>query len=212
MNTLIRILIADDDQLIREGLQAVLARQADIRVVAAVTNGREALEHCLGSSVDVALLDAKMPVMDGPTACAEIVERTDVRCCILSTFDDPDLVDRAVRAGASGYLLKGAAGEEIAQSLHLIAGGHTVFQSSVFAGIRPGSPASRRVADLSDLTEREQEIVRAVAEGLSNREISQRLYLSEGTVKNYISSILAKLGLKQRTQIAVYYLDPDSGR
>jgi DNA-binding NarL/FixJ family response regulator len=193
-------------------MQAVLARQTDISVVAAVTNGREALEHCLSSSVHVALLDAKMPIMDGPTACAEITERTDVRCCILSTFDDPDLVHRAVRSGASGYLLKGAAGEEIAQSLRLIAGGHTVFESSVFAGIRPGAPGSRRVADLGGLTEREQEVVRAIAEGLSNRQVSQRLCLSEGTVKNYISSILAKLGLKQRTQIAVYYLDPDSGR
>lgn len=205
MSQSIRVLIADDDELVREGLRSLLSRQTDIQVVAAVRNGREALEHCMAGHVDVALLDARMPLVDGPQACDEITRRTGVRCCILSTFEDPDLVDRAVRAGSSGYLLKGASSEEIARSIRLIRDGNTVFTSSIFETVR-GS--SRTTADLSGLSQREQEIVREVARGLSNREISEALHLSEGTVKNYISGILAKLGLKQRTQIAVYYLSP----
>lgn len=199
----IRVLIADDDELIREGLRSILARREELRIVATVSNGQEAVEHCAAGHVDVALLDARMPVTDGPDACAKITARSQARCCILSTFDDPDLVRRAVSSGASGYLLKGAGGDEITQAIVLIDQGNTVFKSSVFAALRE---TPRETADLSALTEREREIVRAVALGLSNREISEELFLSEGTVKNYISSILDKLGLKARTQIVAYYL------
>jgi DNA-binding NarL/FixJ family response regulator len=198
----IRVLIADDDPLVREGLQVILGKDEEFTIVGVVTNGREAIERCRAREIDVLLIDARMPVVDGPTACETIADETNTKCCILSTFRDEDLVSRSVRAGAMGYLLKGAGGEEIKQAIRLIHAGNSVFQASVFDSIRTG----RTEPDLSMLTEREREIVRAVARGLSNREIADELYLSEGTVKNYLSSVLSKLGLSQRTQIAVYYL------
>lgn len=206
----LRILLADDDPLVREGLTVILSRDPGFQVVASVCNGADAVARCVSGQVDIALLDAKMPVMDGPAACERISGETETRCCILSTFEDAGLIERAVRAGARGYLLKGAGGEEIKQAIRLIAAGNAVFESGVFSTIR-GAPA-REPPDLSMLSEREREIVEAVARGQSNREISEALYLSEGTVKNYISSILAKLSLRQRTQIAVYYLGPGSSQ
>jgi DNA-binding NarL/FixJ family response regulator len=199
----IRVLIADDDPLVREGLQVILNRDPDFTVVAVVGDGREAIERCRNREIDIALLDARMPVTDGPTACESISMDPAVRCCILSTFRDEELVSRCIGAGAKGYLLKGAGGDEIKQALRLIHAGNSVFQSSVMDSVRQGG---RHEPDLSMLTEREREVVAAVARGLSNKEISQELFLSEGTVKNYLSSILSKLDLKQRTQIAVYYL------
>jgi DNA-binding NarL/FixJ family response regulator len=207
MGSTIRVLIADDDQLIREGLTSILSQADDLKVVAVTADGREAIEQCVGGTVDVALLDARMPVVDGPAACARITAETDTRVCILSTFDDHDLVERAVAAGASGYLLKGVAGDEVRQAVRLVAGGHSVFKSSVFQSMRD-SP-HEVAGDLTMLTEREREIAQAITRGMSNREISETLHLSEGTVKNYISSILSKLGLAQRTQIAIYCLRPD---
>jgi DNA-binding NarL/FixJ family response regulator len=199
----IRVLIADDDPLVREGLQVILDRDPDFSVVAVAGDGREAIERCESREIDIALLDARMPVIDGPSACEAITRDYAVRCCILSTFRDEELVSRSIHAGAKGYLLKGAGGDEIKQALRLIRSGNSVFQSSVFDSVRQGG---RYKPDLSMLTEREREVVGAVARGLSNKEISEELFLSEGTVKNYLSSILSKLDLRQRTQIAVYYL------
>lgn len=201
----IRVLIADDDELVREGLRAVLAYDERLKLVAVVSNGRDAVEHCLHGTVDVALLDARMPILDGPDACARITTDSRTRVCILSTFDDADLVSRAIASGASGYLLKGIGGEELRETIRLLHRGHTIFRSSVFQSFR----ATRVRGDLSMLSEREAEIARQIARGLSNRDIAARLHLSEGTVKNYISSALSKLGLTQRTQIAVYCLGPE---
>jgi len=200
----IRLLIGDDDPLIREALEIIFGRDEDITLLASVTNGRDAVSACLSHRVDVALLDIRMPVLGGIEAAAEITAGSSCRVLLLSTFNDDELIRSALKAGASGYLLKGCSKEEIRNAVRLVAGGHTVFQNDVFASIRDNSrPAP---GDISFLTEREQSLVRLVADGYSNKQAAEALFLSEGTIKNYISVILDKLGLKQRTQIAIYYM------
>ncbi|MBN2048967.1 MAG: response regulator transcription factor [Spirochaetales bacterium] len=200
----IRVLIGDDDPLIREALAVIFGKDEDFKLVALVDNGAEAVKHCRSSQVDVALLDIRMPVVSGIDAAADITSSTGCRVLLLSTFKDDELVQGALAGGASGYLLKGCEGREIKEAVRLVHAGHTVFQKDVFSTIREGSRSPR--GDISFLTEREQEIIKLVAEGYSNKQAAEALSLTEGTVKNYISSMLDKLGLNQRTQIAVYYV------
>jgi DNA-binding NarL/FixJ family response regulator len=145
-----------------------------------------------------------MPGMTGIEAAARIVPASSCRVLLLSTFKDGELARGALSSGASGYLLKGSGGEEIKEAIKLVASGHSVFRDEVFAAMREEAAQAR--GDLSFLSARERDIARLVASGNSNREIAAALFLQEGTVKNYISLILDKLGLKQRTQIAVYYM------
>jgi len=199
----IRVYIADDDPLIREALQIILQSDDRFKVIGQGCNGQEALEACLSSQVDVALLDIRMPILNGIEATEKITSQSKTSVLLLSTFNEKNLVQQAMDAGASGYLLKGVSREEIRESVMLAHKGHRIFQQEVFSTLEQNQRAS---GDLGDLSEREQEIALAVSKGLSNRQISERLFLSEGTVKNYITSILEKLNLKQRTQIAVYCL------
>jgi DNA-binding NarL/FixJ family response regulator len=200
----IRILIGDDDPLIREALEIIFGRDRDFELAASVGDGREAVRLCLSSAVDIALLDIRMPILNGIDAAAEITAKSRCKVLILSTFKDEELVRGALKSGASGYLLKGCGGNEIKEAVRLVHGGHTVFQDDVFAAIREGSKQAR--GDVSFLSEREKTLVKLVAEGYSNKQAAEALFLSEGTVKNYISIILDKLGLRQRTQIAIYYV------
>lgn len=198
----IRIVIADDDSLVREALGIIFGHDPDFELVACAANGEEALKACLSSRVDVALLDIKMPGMGGIEAAARIAAAGGCRVLLLSTFNDPSLSRRALESGAAGYLLKGRGSAEIKEAVRMAHAGHAVFRDEVFASIRGAGLAAR--GDLSALSDREREIALLVADGYSNREAAGRLGLSEGTVKNYVSSILDKLGLRQRTQIAVY--------
>ncbi|HAP43446.1 MAG: hypothetical protein A2087_01995 [Spirochaetes bacterium GWD1_61_31] len=200
----IRILIGDDDPLIREALEIILGKDSDFALVATVNNGLDAVRQCQAAMVDVALLDIRMPAMNGLQAAAAITAAGRCKVLLLSTFKDEAFVRGALASGASGYLLKGCGGDEIKQAVRLVHSGHTVFQDDVFATIRASARSSP--GDISFLSEREQSLVRLVAEGYSNKQAADSLYLSEGTVKNYISAILDKLGLKQRTQIAVYFV------
>lgn len=200
----IRVLIADDDPLIREALEIILAKDPDFRLAAVVSNGQEAIEMCRSRRIDAAVLDIRMPVKDGVQAAEVICAETKTKVLILTTFGDERLVREAVAKGASGYILKGTGGDEIKNAVRMIAKGHTVFQDEVFHTMQ--AAADKVKADLAGCTEREQDVIRLISEGLSNKEISERLFLSEGTVKNHITAILTKLDLKQRTQIAVYYL------
>jgi DNA-binding NarL/FixJ family response regulator len=198
----IRILIGDDDPLIREALGLIFGKDPGFQVVAAVADGQQAVEACLAAAVDVALLDIRMPRLDGIRAAARITAESGCKVLLLSTFNEDELVRGALASGASGYLLKGCGVDEIKEAVRLVHSGHAVFKDEVFASVRARPEIA--AGDLSALSLREREIAKLVADGYSNREAADALGLSEGTVKNHVSSILDKLGLRQRTQIAVY--------
>jgi DNA-binding NarL/FixJ family response regulator len=203
----IRVLIADDDALVREGLKVILQVDERFEVVASVANGSEAVAVCARRPVDVALLDVRMPVMDGLAAAREISAKTGARALILTTFDDDDLVAGAIESGARGYLLKSSPPERIKDAIRLVADGGTVLQDVAMDVIRKRLSDPRPVRIEEGLfSEREMSVIKAIAGGLSNKEIAERLFMSEGTVKNHVTSILDKTGLDHRTQIAIYYL------
>lgn len=200
----IKLLIADDDSLIRESLKIIIGMDKDFEILAAVENGQQALDFCLNNPVDIALLDVRMPVMNGVQAVKGITGETNTKCLILTTFDEDDYIKDAVNFGAKGYILKNNTPDKIKDAIKVVYNGHTVMQDLVMEKVMEGF--KKAPIDTSQFTERELSIIEAIAEGLSNKEISARLFISEGTVKNYISNILDKTGLEHRTQIAIYYL------
>lgn len=208
----IRVLIADDDALIREGLKIILQSDDRFEVAECVDNGRKAVEYCCAHQVDVALLDVRMPVLDGLEAARGISSKTATKALILTTFDDDDFIINAVRYGARGYLLKSSPPARIMDAIRMVHDGGTVMQDVAMDIIKDELSSGRKCGIPEGiLTEREMEIAGLVARGLSNKDIAARLFMSEGTVKNYISSILAKTGLGHRTQLAVYYLTGEKG-
>jgi DNA-binding NarL/FixJ family response regulator len=208
----IKVLIADDDVLIREGLKIILQTDDRFEVLDCVENGARALEYCSTQQVDVALLDVRMPVMDGLEAAREISSSTTTKPLILTTFDDDDFILNAVKYGARGYLLKGSPPARIMDAIKVVHEGGTVMQD-VAMDIIMGELSAGKKGSIPEglLTERETEIVTLIAKGLSNRDIAARLFMSEGTIKNYISAILGKTGLEHRTQLAIYFLTGDKG-
>lgn len=205
----IKILIADDDALIREGLKIILQNDERFEVTACVENGLQAVQHCENGEIDIALLDVRMPVMDGLQASKEISLRTTVKPLILTTFDDDDFIFAAVKNGSRGYLLKNNDSSKLMDALKTVYDGGIVMQDVAMEKIREGltfSSTSRTKIAEELFTDREMDIIKLIARGLSNRDIAGELFMSEGTVKNYISAILAKTRLKHRTQIAIYYL------
>ena len=223
----IKVLIADDNSFIREGMKIILSTFPEFEVVATVSDGAEAVAYCREHEVDVALLDVRMPNMNGVEATRLLTEQTGVKPLILTTFDDDAFVLDAVKYGAKGYLLKNNDPERIRDAIRSVHGGHRVLQDVVLdkimqAGQQPdaersNAPAPDRSAavpaagfDPSPFTEREIEIMGLIAKGRSNKEIAKKLFLSEGTTANYITSILGKTGLEHRTQIAIYYLTGES--
>ncbi|MBW9145927.1 response regulator transcription factor [Clostridium sp. CM028] len=203
----IKILIADDDSLIREGLKIIIGLDEEFIVMACVENGFDAIEYCLNNSVDVALLDIRMPVLNGVEAIKEISIKTSTKCLILTTFDEDEYINAAIRYGAKGYILKNNTPDKIKAAIKVVYSGNIVMQEGIIDKVLKkidNNNSSKLNRDL--FTGRELEIIQAIADGLSNRKISARLFISEGTVKNYITSILSKTGLEHRTQIAIYYL------
>lgn len=204
----IKVLIADDDALIREGLKIILELDPRFEVVGCVEDGLKAVEFCSRELVNVALLDVRMPVMNGLQAAREISSHTEAKPLILTTFDDDEFIVKAIKNGAKGYLLKNNPPERMKDSIKLVHEGGTVMQDVVLTKIREElGEGSRGKIDNSLFSERELEIIQLISKGLSNREIASQLFISEGTVKNYITSILSKTGLEHRTQIAIYYLN-----
>lgn len=204
---MVRLIIADDDQLITESLKIIFDLDERFDLVGVGQNGREAVALCRRKDVDVALLDVRMPEMNGVDATKVIVAETNTKVLILTTFDEDEFIKEAFRNGASGYLLKKNPPDQIKHAILAVSGGNAVVQDSVLKKI--GAVDVNEVEDdgrFDLLTEREMEIVEAIAEGFTNKEIAERLFLSEGTIKNNVSSILSKLQLKHRTQIAIYYL------
>jgi DNA-binding NarL/FixJ family response regulator len=210
MGETIGILLVDDQRLIREGLRILLEMEADLRIVGEAADGQAALAAYAEVEPDIVLMDVRMEGMDGVEATWRLRERwPDARVIILTTFDDDEYVFEGLRAGALGYLLKDVSGRELAEAVRTVAGGGALIDPSVarkvfteFARVAP--PARAPDAGLEEpLSEREREILRLVSLGLSNREIAERLSLAQGTVKNYVTTILQKLGARDRTQAAL---------
>lgn len=202
----IRVIIADDSDFVRDGMRIILEIDDGFEVLGCAANGQEAVDMARRTPCDVALMDIQMPVMDGIEATRIFVEEHLGAVMILTTFDDDELVQQAIQNGAKGYLIKNHTPEQLKQMIRSIHQGVQVMDGQVFdrfvdAGIRPCKNFQKE-----NYTARELEIMEAVASGLSNREIAQKLFISEGTVKNYISSLLDKEALSHRTQLAVYYL------
>jgi len=206
----IRVLLVDDQRLMREGLRTLLELEPDLQVAGEAGDGQAALDAYATMGPDVVLMDLRMPGMDGVEATRRMREQWPAaRVIILTTFDDDASVFEGLRAGALGYLLKDVSGHDLADAVRTVAGGGALIQPSVarrvlaeFARLAP--PARPPDAGLAEpFSEREREIVRLLAAGLSNREIGDRLCLAEGTVKNYVTSILQKLGARDRTQAAL---------
>jgi DNA-binding NarL/FixJ family response regulator len=200
----VRVLVVDDQRLVREGIASLLGIQPGIEVIGTAADGREAVERALALTPDVVLMDVRMPVMDGVDAVAVLAAKAPkCRVVMLTTFDDEEYVVQALRAGAAGYLLKDLPAAELAEAVRLAHAGVTQLDNAaarhVAAALTPRSTGT--------LTDRETEVLRLIASGATNREIAARLYLSEGTVKNHISRILGRLGLRDRTQAAIYARD-----
>ncbi len=202
----IKVIIADDSDFVRDGMKIILDVDNDFEVIGCASNGQEAVNIARANKCDVVLMDIQMPVMDGIEATDIFVRENLGKVMILTTFDDDELVSKALNNGAKGYLIKNHKPDELKQMIRSIHQGVKVMDEQIFdkfidAGIRPSSNFNKDY-----YSSRELEIVEAVASGLSNKEIAEKLFISEGTVKNYISSILEKEGLSHRTQLAVYYL------
>lgn len=200
---MIRILIVDDQTVIREGLQVILSANADIEVIGAAANGEEALEIAAKLRPDLVLMDLKMPVMNGIRATELLKARyPEISVLVLTTYDDDEWVIDAIRAGAAGYLLKDSGREELVAAIRgTIAGSHHLdpaVAGKVMDAVRYGVNAPQEIVQL--LSERELEILRLLASGLSNAAIGDRLALAEGTVRNHITSIFAKLDVSDRAQ------------
>ena len=204
----IRVLLADDQQLMREGLRVLLDLTPDIRVVGEAGNGAEAVERVQALQPDVVLMDVRMPGLDGVAATRRLHKACpDVKVIILTTFDDDEYVFEGLRAGAVGYLLKDVPSEQLAEAIRAAARGEAFIQPSVarkvvaeFARLTEREHRRREQPLAEPLSARELEVLALVAEGLSNREIGERLFITPGTVKNHVSNVLAKLGVRDRTQ------------
>lgn len=207
---MIHLLLVDDQSLIRRGLKALLKPEPELTVLGEAGNGREALDWLRSATQlpDVILMDVRMPEMDGVAATGAIVtEFPTVKILILTTFDDTEYVAQALQNGASGYLLKDTPAEELVQAIQLVQKGYTQLAPGLAQKLILGTPVVAEPAIdplLAELTPREQEILQLIAQGGSNREIAQQLYISEKTVKNHITSLLSRLGLRDRTQAAVW--------
>ncbi|SNX65936.1 LuxR family two component transcriptional regulator [Streptomyces sp. TLI_55] len=208
----VRVLVVDDQQLIRDGIAALLSIRPGITVVGTAVNGREAVAKAVELRPDVVLMDVRMPELDGVEAVAVLRDRAPkCQVVMLTTFDDEEYVVRALRAGAGGYLLKDLPAEELAHAIRLAHAGVTQLDASVAgrlaAALPAPAPAAGPAAVATGLSPREIDILRLVARGRTNREIAAQLYLSEGTVKNHISRILTRLALRDRTQAALHARD-----
>jgi len=219
----LRVLIVDDQRLLCEGFRKLIELEPDLEVVGMAGDGEEALAmverlSATRTAPDVVLMDVRMPRLDGIAATRAIIERwPEIRVVILTTFDERELIQAGLQAGAHGYLLKDITAEQLATTIRVVAQGqvllhpgvaHKVLASFSSAPIEPAmiaqaTPAFVGVSDVAQLTEREREILALLARGASNREISETLFIASGTVKNHLSNILGKLGVRDRTQAAL---------
>lgn len=203
----IRVFLLDDHEVVRSGLEHLLTSAGDIEVVGSVGSAASALARIPALKPDVAVLDARLQDGSGIDVCREIRStHPSTRAIILTSFDDDEALFAAIMAGAAGYVLKQVSGQDLVAAVRQVAAGGSLLDPSlvsrVMDRIREGAP--EEPAELKRLTQQERRILELVAEGLTNREIGERLYLAEKTVKNYMSNVLAKLGFERRTQAAVF--------
>ena len=219
----LRILIVDDQRLLCEGFRKLIELERDLEVVGMAGDGEEALAlverlHATGAAPNVVLMDVRMPRLDGIAATHALIERwPEIHVVILTTFDDRELIQAGLQAGAQGYVLKDITAEQLATTIRVVAQGQVLLHPDVARKVlaflssapiepavpAPATPAFADGSDVAQLTEREREILALLARGASNREISETLYIASGTVKNHLSNILSKLGVRDRTQAAL---------
>ena len=215
----VKVLIVDDQRLVREGIASLLAIQENIQVVGVAEDGQEAVHKALELKPDVVLMDVRMPVMDGIAATTAIRQQIpDCQVLMLTTFDDEEYIVKSLLAGASGYLLKDIPASDLAQAVRLTHRGVYQISPSVAGKLvgqlkPPPDPKKSSSAQLPgiELTSRELDVLRLVATGATNKEIAEELFVSEGTVKNHVSSILSRLGFRDRLQAALFAREHNLG-
>ncbi|MGC4938084.1 response regulator [Kribbella sp. DT2] len=206
---MIRVMVVDDQEIVRAGFSALLGAQEDLEIVGQAGNGAEAVATAREVRPDVILMDVRMPVLDGIAATRQILESTtedQPKVIVLTTFDLDEYVYDALRAGASGFLLKHVSPDELAAAVRVVAGGDALLAPSITRRLVEDFAKTRPVLKVADatLTPRETDVLRQIARGLSNREIAAELVLAEQTVKSHVSRILTKLDLRDRAQAVVY--------
>ena len=212
---MIRVLLVDDQSIIRQGLKVLLELEPDLEIVGDASNGRLAIQQAADLQPDVILMDIRMPEMDGVAATRSICQQFPaIKVLVLTTFDDDQYVAEAMRVGASGYLLKDTPSEELAAAIRAVYKGYAQFGPGIWqkmiAQVSNKSPSTASAepsslpSGLLELTPREREVLCLIATGSSNREIAQKLFISEGTVKNHVTNILNRLHLRDRTQAAIF--------
>ncbi len=206
-----RIIIVDDHEVVRLGLKTLLDRHPDFTVIDEAATAREAVEKALRHSPDVVVMDVRLQGSSGIEACREIVAQApDIKVIILTSYAEDELLFDAISAGAAGYVLKQIGGDELVRSIEAVGRGEALLDPSlvqkVFARVREAA-RKEEAAAFTDLTDQELRVLAQVAEGKTNREIAQALYLGEGTVRNYVSSILSKLSLTNRAEAAAYAVE-----
>jgi two-component system, NarL family, response regulator DevR len=201
----IRVFLLDDHEVVRRGLRELLEAEADIEVVGEAESAASALRRIPALRVDVAVLDARLGDGSGIDVCREIRSRDEsIRAIILTSYDDDDALFAAIMAGAAGYVLKQIHGTDLVDGIRRVAAGQSLLDPTLIARVlKRVRDGSEPPDELAGLTEQERKILACIAEGMTNRQIGQHLFLAEKTVKNYVSSLLAKLGLERRTQAAV---------
>lgn len=206
----LRILIVDDDALIRESLSILLGLDDEIEVVGTASNGQDAFDKCTEFKPDIVLMDVRMPIMDGVLGTKLIkASFKDIKVVILTTFKDDEYIKEAIKNGAEGYILKNQSSDSIVDSLKAVIKGNMVFEKNVAETISSLiKEDSKKDVDVDKykLTGREMDVLKLIGEGLSNKEIAAEIHLGEGTIRNYVTSLLEKLELRDRTQLAIFYL------